>query len=200
MLSGENYIIYITTTDMSLVSDMPLSECVQKVIAKLPEKTHWPKTLSYECIDGSINELDNKNNQVDFLELQFGAGAGLVKSTWVADISFGVSLGLNHKGMVRAPYVSANMVFDFDAESNMHINTFLNLGYQWNLNKKTEKPNMLGVELGYLIVKQGDLFGDNTFKLGVNWSPAKHITVSPQLFIIDNFNQAFPGVRIGFGF
>lgn len=200
ILSGENYIISITTTDMSIVSDLSLSECVEKVIAMLPKKTHWPKSLSYECIDGSITELANKNNQVDFLELQLGAGAGLVKSTWVADISFGVSLSLNHKGMARSPYVSANMVFDFDAESKMHINTFLNVGYRWNLSKKSVKPNMLGVELGYLIVKQGDLFGDNTLKFGVNWSPAKHITVSPQLFITDNFKQAFPGIRVGFGF
>ena len=199
IIRGEKFTIFITASDLSKISDLPLSQCFEKVITILPEKTHWAKSLYYECIDEKINELEIKNNYLDFLELQFGAGAGLIKSTWVADISFGVGLGLNHKGMLRAPYVSTNMVFDFDAESKMNIITFLNLGYKWNLEKRSEKPNLLGVELGYLIVKQGDFFGENTFKIGVNWSPAKHIYVSPQLYISDNFKTAFPGIRIGFG-
>ena len=200
IISGENYTIFITMTDLSTVSELPISTCLEKVVAMLPEKTHWSKSLYFECINGNVSNLENKSNMPDFLELQLGVGAGLVKSTWVADLSICVLLGLNHKGMLRAPYVSSNVVFDFDAENKMNLNTFLNVGYQWNLNEKSEKPSNLGVELGYLIVQQGDLFGENTFKLGVNWSPAKSITVSPQLFITDNFDAAYPGVRIGFGF
>ena len=199
IISGEKFIIIITTSDLSKISDLPLASCFEKVIAILPEKTHWSRSIFYECINGNIVELENKNNKPDFLELQFGAGAGLIKSAWVADLSVGVGLGLNHKGMLRAPYVSSNMVFDFETEGKMNINTFLNLGYRWNLDKRSEKPNVLGVELGYLIVKQGDFFGENTFKIGVNWSPAKYIYVSPQLYISDNFKTAFPGIRIGFG-
>jgi hypothetical protein len=177
-----------------------LSGCLEKVITQLPEKIRWSRTLKYECINGVVTELESKNNEFDMLELQLGAGGGLVRDKWVADISFGVSLGLNHKGIPGGPYISSNMMFDFDVESNMSINTFLNVGYNWTLNKKSENPDMLGVDLGYLIVKQGDLFGENTFKLGFNWSPAKYVNVSPQLYVTDNFKQAFPGIRIGFGF
>lgn len=199
IISGAEFKIFITTADMSKLSDLPLSNCFEQVIALLPKKTRWSRSIYYECTDGNITELENKNNRMDFLELQLGAGASLVKSTWVADLSFGIGLGLNTKGMIKSPYISSNMIFDFNTESNMNINTFLNIGHRWNLDKKSEKPNMLGVELGYLIVKQGDLFGENTFKLGFNWSPAKFITVSPQLFISDNFKTAYPAIRIGFG-
>ncbi len=200
LVIGENFKIFIITSDISKLADIPLSNCFEKVIALLPEKVHSSRSLSYECINGNIKELENQNNKMDFLELQFGAGAGLVKSTWVADLSFGIGLGLNHKGMIRSPYVSTNVVFDFDAESKMNINTFLNIGHSWNIDKKSDKPNMLGVELGYLIVRQGDLFGENTFKFGINWSPAKHIYVTPQLYMTDNFKTVYPGIRIGFGF
>ena len=200
IISGEKYVISITSTDLSKLADLALSDCMNKVKEQLPEKEHWPKSISYECTGGVITELENKNNSTDFLELQLGAGAGLIKSKWVADISFGVSLGLNHKGMLRSPYVSTNMIFDFDPENNMSINTFLNVGYRFDVSRKEDKPDILGVELGYLISQQGELFGDNTFKLGVNWSPAKNIMVTPTLYVTDNFNQAFPGVRIGFGF
>jgi hypothetical protein len=200
IVAGKDFKILITTTDLSKISDMALSTCFEKVIKLLPEQTHWSKNISYECIDGETTLLDNMNNKVDMLELQAGVGAGLIKNNWVTDISLGVGLYFNKKGMVRGAHISSNMIFDFATEGNMNINTFLNLGFSWDLERKSDQANMLGLELGYLIVKQGDLFGENTFKFGVNWSPAKHINVSPQLYVTDNFKQAFPGIRVGFGF
>lgn len=200
VISGEKYKIFITISDLSKLTDLDLADCMNNVIAKLPEQTHWPRSISYECKDDNITELENKNNKVGFLELDFGGGAGLIKSNWVADISFGLRLGLNHKGVQRGPYISSNMIFDFDDESKMSINTFLNLGYAWEVGGKTDKQSLLGVDLGYLIVKQGDLFGENTFRLGVNWSPVNLVVMSPQLYITDNFSQVFPGFRIGIGF
>jgi len=200
IVDGDGFTIFITTADVTGLADLDLAVCLQQAIAKLPKGYRWSKTISYECIDGGIKEISDANNEFDMLELQAGAGAGLIKSSWVADISFGVSLGLNHKGIPRSPYISANMIFDFDAEDKMNINTFLNLGYSFNVGDRSKKPSMLGVEVGYLISQQGEMFGDNTVKLGINWSPAKHIFVTPTLYVTDNFSQVFPGVRIGFGF
>lgn len=199
IIDGEEFKLFITTSDIANITDLSLSKCLEKVIDLLPEKSMWSRSLYYECNNEGIKKLETKSNSPDYLELQLGAGAGLVKSTWVTDISFGISLGLNHKGILRAPYVSTNMVFDFGAESNININTFLNLGYRWEMNNKSVKRDFMGIELGYLISKQGDLFGENTFKFGLNWSPAKHINVTPQLYITDNFKTVYPGIRIGFG-
>ena len=200
VIQGKDYIIFITAADLSNIQDLTLSACMQEVITKLPEQTHWPRSIFYDCTKGIIQEIENKNNEVDFMELNFGAGAGLIKSKWVTDLSLGIRLGLNHKGVQRGPYISSNMIFDFNEESSMNINTFLNAGYAWTLGGKTEKQTMLGVDLGYLIVKQGDLFGENTFKLGINWSPGNLLQVSPQVYITDNFNQIYPGFRIGIEF
>lgn len=200
IIHGEKYKIFIESSDISTLSDLSMADCIENVKSKLPEKKRWSASIYYECTNGDIKELEIKNNELDMLGLQFGAGAGLIKSKWVADISFGVNLGLNHKGISRSPYISANMIFDFDQENNMSINTFLNVGYSFDVSRKEDETDMLGVELGYLISKQGELFGDNTFKFGVNWSPAKNIMVTPTLYVTDNFKQAFPGIRIGFGF
>ncbi len=133
------------------------------------------------------------------LEINLGAGADLIKSTWVSDLSLGVGIGLNRKGKVRFPYISSNVLFDFSPEDKININTFLNVGYGWNVNKE-KKKDLLTVELGYLVSRQGDLFGNNTFKFGFNWSPVKSVLVSPQLYVTDNFETAYPAIRIGFGF
>jgi len=200
IISGEGFTMFITTSDLLKIADLSLANCLEKAIAILPDKKNWSKSLSYECVNGKIRELEVKTNDLDFIELNAGAGAGLVKSAWVADLSFRIALGFKSKGVLRySPYLSSNLVFDFDSESNININTFLNLGYQWNMNHKTEKRDLLGVELGYLISKQGNLFGENTFRLGFNWFPVKGVSVSPQLYFTDNFKTMYPGIRIGFG-
>lgn len=199
ILFGDKYTIYITTTDITHINNLDLVACVEKMNEQLPDKIRWSKSLIYDCSEDEVKMIEEENHRLDMLGIQLGAGAGLIKSKWVADLSFGLNLSLNHKGIPRGPYVSTNLIFDFDAEDNLNINTFLNVGYSFNVGNKTKKPDMLGVELGYLISKQGNLFGDNTFKLGVNWSPAKYMSVTPALYITDNFKQAFPGIRIGFG-
>ncbi len=200
ILSGEDFKIFITTTDLSKISDMSLSACFKKAVAQLPEKKHWSKSLSYECIDGNVTLIEDKINHLDMLELGFAAGAGLVRTTWVPDLSIRASLLLNQKGVSYGPYVSSNLLFDFTQESKVNLNTFLNLGYEWTINKHSEKRDMMGFELGYLISKKGDMFGENTFKIGFNWRPTTLVSVNPHIYVTDNFGQVFPGIRIGFGF
>jgi len=202
IISGEGFSIFMTTADLFMITDLPLIECLEKVIAMLPEKTAMSKSLYYQCIGNEVLELENKHrtNRLDFLELHLGAGAGLIRNNWVADLSFEVGLGLVKKGVVKFnPYLSTNLIFDFDEEGDIDLNMFLNIGYHPHLVKDPKKSIFLGVELGFLIVNQGDLFEGTTFKLGVNWSPLKGVYVGPQLYATDNFNKVFPGIRIGFG-
>lgn len=199
IISGDGYNITIIASDISTVTDMPLLDCLREVTAQLPRQRSWSKSLYYECIDGNVKLLEDKNNEWDMLELSAGAGANLVRTTWVPDLTLKAGLGFNKKGMLRNPYISSNMLFDFTSENQINLNTFLNLGYSWTVNRKADKNDLLGLELGYLISQQGDMFGDNTIKFGFNWSPAKHIQVSPHVYITDDFSKAFPGIRIGFG-
>jgi hypothetical protein len=204
IISAEDFTIIITTSDISKIPDLSLSKCLEAVIAVLPDKSNWSKSLYFECIDEEVVELNDKNRinpPLDFLEFSLGAGVGLVKESWIPDLSFRVGLGFSRKGALSYnPYISTNFLFDFTTENKMNVNTFLNLGYRWNMDKKSEKPDMLGIEVGYLIGKQGDLFGDNTLKFGLNWSPLKNISVNPHIYITDDFKTVYPGVRIGFGF
>jgi len=203
IITGEKFVIFITTTDLLKISDISLSKCLERVIAELPEKASMSRSLYYQCAEDTVLELENmhhNNGRLDFLELNLGAGAGLVKNNWVADLSFAVGVGIVKKGVPKYhPYLSTNLIFDFDDEGSIDLNMFLNLGYRPNIVKDIKKSTFLGIELGYLIVNQGALFEDNTFRLGVNWSPLKGVFVGPQLYATDNFNKVFPGIRIGFG-
>lgn len=202
IISGEDFKIIITASDLTVISGMTLDNCLQEIAKILPRKSSWSKSLYYEYINKKVSALEDqhKNNNLDFIELSLGAGAGLVKNTWVPDLTFGVALGFYNKGVIRHnPYITTNMLFDFSTEDKMNINTFLNVGYRWNYNKQKKKKDLLGVEVGYLISRQGNLFDKDTFKFGLNWSAGSGISVSPHVYISDNFKTIYPGIRIGFG-
>lgn len=203
VLNGKEFRIFITTSDISKITDLPLASCLEKVIAILPPKSNWSKSLYYECLNGSIKELVDKNtvHDVDVLELNLSAGAGLVRNKWIPDITFTAGFGFNRKGLLKYnPYISSNLLFDFNAENKLNLNIFLNLGFRLNIENASHKPDLFGLEIGYLVGNKGDLFGDHTIKLGINVNPVKKVFLSPQLYFTENFKTVFPGIRIGVGF
>lgn len=201
--SGEVTVIVISK-DMASITELPIKDCLQKMTQMLPEKSAIAKSLHYQCIDGSvsaINELNKDNSYGDYIELSMGTGASLLKSTWVADLGFAMSFSFKRKGVtLHNPYVSTNLLYDFSQQGKMRINTFLNLGYRWNVNSKDEEEKLFGVEAGYLISRQGDFFDENTFRFGINAKLKRGIVLNPQLYMEDNFKRFYPGIRIGFGF
>lgn len=205
ILRSENSYVIITTTDLNNITDVQLENCLKGVISKLPQKKNNSFKAVYECNNGSVNLISNKVSQgasLDMLSLTGGAGAGLIKNKWVADLSAEIGISFNKKGVLRYyPYISTNLISDFTSETERNTYGFLNLGYRWNTDKKSEKPDWLGVEVGFMYKKGGDLFEKNAYKLGLNWSlfKGRSVYVSPQLYFTNDFNTIFPSVRIGIG-
>ena len=200
IISGEDFIVSLTTSDMATISSISSSTCIEQVKTILPDKIRWSKSIYYECIDGDIKLLEDKSNELDMLSLSLSTGATLVRSTWIPDLAIKIGLGLNKKGIMQGPFISSNLVFDFDSENKLNLNTFLNPGYTWTMNKTENRHDLMGVELGYLVSRNGDLFGEDTIKLGFNWSAVKLVSVNPHIYISDNFDAVFPAIRVGFGF
>lgn len=143
-------------------------------------------------------EQDKLYGQMDLLELKGGVGANLIKNQPVIDLSAELGLTFSKKGILKNQfYLSYNQLFDFPEQSKMNLNGFVNAGYRYNLSHTIGKPNWLGIELGYLAFKQGNLFDKNTFRLGINWEIGKYISISPQLYLSGDL--CYPAIRIGFG-
>ncbi|MEQ8713136.1 MAG: hypothetical protein RIC80_08960 [Cyclobacteriaceae bacterium] len=203
VIAREDFEITISSGDISSISELALDQYLLGVINKLPPKTMRSRTLYFECTGQQTNELSNRhvtNPPMEFLELELGAGAGLVRNNWMTDVSLGVGVDFNKKGAHRYPYISTNMLFDFSENKEINVNTFLNLGYGWNVTKFSPRKDKLFVELGYLISRQGDLFEENTLRFGFKWSTVKGVYVNPHIYASDGLNNIYPGVRIGFGF
>lgn len=180
-----------------------VSDILSQIIKDLPEKHRFMRYMEFQPDQqkGKISLTENRHTgYFDMLSLQAGVGANVYRSKFLTDITGEIGLQLNHKGILRNQfYVSNNLMFSFDAENTAVINNFTNIGYRRNLSNKRDSPNWLGVEIGTLTKRSGDIFQPNTMRLGVNWNAGKHITVSPQLYWNGFFQQVSPGFRIGIG-
>lgn len=197
------YEIIVGFNDIEDLSSVDFNSILTAIIGGLPPKHRFLKYLEFQPDNqsGKITLSDERHGgYFDMLSLQAGVGANVYRGKFLTDFSGELGLLLNHKGLLKNQfYVSNNLMFFFDAENRAVINNFTSIGYKRNFSNQKEKPNWLGVELGTLTKKSGDIFKPNTIRLGVNWQVGKSITVSPQLYFNGFFQQVSPGFRIGIG-
>ena len=185
----------------SVVSDSLIIKINQVVDSVIADEDRFTKTYNYSYVGTTLihqSQLDKISGQQDVLSLKGGVGVNLIRNQPVIDLSAEVGFQFAKNGLLKNQfYLSYNQLSSFDLNSNVNMNGFFNVGYRKNLSNALNNPNWLGVEIGYLTLKNGDLFGKNTFRFGLNWEVGKYITVSPQLYFSNS--GLFPAIRIGFG-
>jgi hypothetical protein len=198
----DNYQIYIDFNDYEdLISENLITKITEAVDNTLANNSRRSKLFKYSFEKDSLvkNENYGIGKTGDMLSLKAGVGANLIKNQPVIDLSGEVAFIFQKKGILKNQYyLSYNLLYDFVDNSSIDINSFLNVGYRYNFSNNKDDSNWLGLELGYLVSKNGDMFDDNTFRFGFNWQVGNNITISPQLYI--SSEQTYPGLRIGFGF
>jgi hypothetical protein len=186
--------------EISEIVETDFSQVMTGITANLPIQDRHLRYLEYRPDEtNQIALTKNKpTGNLDMLSLMAGVGANVYQNQFLTDFTGEIGLQLNHKGILRNQfYVSNNLIFSFDPSST--INNFTNIGYRRNFSHQKDKPNWLGVELGTLTKRSGELFQPNTMRLGMNWNAGKGIIVSPQLYFNGFFQQVSPGLRIGIG-
>jgi hypothetical protein len=196
------YFLQIQFNDPASLTDAVLVDDIGKVLNDIAmHETRFSSVKSYSFRGDTLvhdSHLD-KITRNDGLGLKAGTGANLLKNQPVIDLTAEVGLYFSRKGIYKNQYyLSFNQLYDFSSNSKINHNSFLSLGYRCNLSGIVRKPNWLGFEIGYLVSRQGEFFGNNTFRLGFNWEFGKYMSVSPQLYL--SGQQFYPAVRIGFGF
>ena len=200
---SDKYQLHIEFNELESLISTDLIEKLKEVIDTTSAiQGRFSSTYNYSFKEEDLvhnKELDEYIGQRDMLFIKAGVGASLLNGQLVMDLSAEVGLGFSKKGILKNQfYLSYTPLFDFVDNSTIDLNHFVNLGYRYNLSKNKDDDNWLGVEFGYLVSQEGELFNEDTFKFGVNWEIGKYISISPQLYVSKELT--FPAVRIGFGF
>lgn len=202
IINSDKYHLLIRFNDIeSLLSDNLIVKIKEAINTTDTIQGRFAATYNYSFQGDKLvhnKQFDKITGQIDALELKGGVGINIIKNQPVIDLSAETGFIFSKKGIWKNwYYLSFNQLSDFDKNSTINFNCFVNIGYRNNLSGSVKNPNWLGLEIGYLAIRHSDLFEKNTFRFGVNWEIGKYITISPQLYL--SRHSSYPAVRIGFG-
>ncbi len=204
-INSKNYYLKIQFNEVDkLISDSLMGKLKEVIDSVSASQSRKSTTFNYSFQGKNLvhnKQLDKINGKSDVITLTGGVGVNLIKNKPIIDLSAQMGFMFSKKGIFKNQYyLSYNQLSDFGDNSKVNLNGFVNIGWRYNLANTVKDPNWLGLEIGYLTSKHGELFGKNTCKFGVNWDIGKYMSVSPQLILSDNFKDLYPALRIGFGF
>ncbi len=208
----KHYMLSIQVNDLKVLSELQkvgLNSIIQSAWNNMGEsaKHRIPQNFYFDYKENSI-VADSKKTKtyhepMDQIELTGAVGMALDKHVLVPDFNAKISFIFANKGIYKSRYsVSMQWKYFFDdnittGKTDININPFLNVGYEYNFGKNPESSKWYGLELGYLLKEKGGHFDSNTFKLAFKMKMHNKFSVSPELYI---GKDVYPGLRLTYGF
>lgn len=146
----------------------------------------------------SVNQITHTISGVNnFFYATLGTGLNNVKGHWNA--SFFGSLTYVHRNSLK-PLMAISYIYeymyDFSETNHTNINVWQGLKYAINVSPSNQKTDWVGLSVEYLAKPKGDLFKDNSFRIGFEKSLYDNISIVPQMYFNDFFKNVYPGINI----
>lgn len=143
----------------------------------------------------SISNPTVNRDLLRYISLNYSVLAGLIRNDLAPGLSFSLEASSFIKGGNIGGFLSADMYYLFskneEGKYKTGINTFVNVGLTF-----PDSPigHRIGIGMGF-----GKQFEKPAFKLSWGYRfKGSHITICPELYIVDGFKNAFPGITLRF--
>ena len=212
-IQGQNYKMHVLFDNLTHLFEYDLRSEFDAVFNEMPEKIKFANTFNYSVHNNEVTylkEIDRKNGALDVFETTIGVGAGIIKSRPMNDFTYTIGVILSRKGILHHNiFTSFRTYITFDDRNYISYNNFVNVGYRINLSKNIDKPDWIGMELGYNI-NNSELFGNNTFVISTIKDFGR-FNIAAQIYISKLYSESsegnvdyrynyYPGIKIGFVF
>lgn len=171
-----------------------VNQCVAQQTAGEWRRTEMAWASSY--VDSTL-KLTYRKRSDDQIVVNLYTGLGFAKSNLAAfaDIRLGYSYKVyNYK---REYLLGYDWNYSFAEDGSRHINSFVNV----SVLEEGFLPNlkiMGGVDMGYLVHRSGDIYAQNTFRIGFGFK-GDFFYFSPQIYFPGSFKGVYPGLRLAIG-
>lgn len=208
-ISSPGVEIVIHFMNDSLLLDPRFPGLIQSIV-DMKTRKEWNKlsVAWVNNIDSSDNRSPfNENMKKEFtytekiinpsFDLHLSAGLATTKSspTLLTEVKF--EYQLDNAGSKIGYSLSYDWNFSFAENGTRYINSFVNLsGLEEGFLPKLK--TMAGIDMGYLVFRQGDVYEKNTFRLGFAFK-GDFWYLSPQIYFPGKFKGVYPGLRLLIG-
>ena len=141
---------------------------------------------------------------LDMIELNVGAGVGWIYNQFVSSFNFRIGFAFAKKGILKNRYfVDNELLYDFSnpqGENKFDLNGFLSLGYERNFSLDPNKAKWYGISAGFMVLRNGNFFDKNTFRISVHRQVNNSITIKPEIYFNDFVKNVTPALKVQIAF
>ncbi|MGQ1911566.1 hypothetical protein ACT3CE_17515 [Marinifilum sp. RC60d5] len=199
--------VKLYVTDLEEISEFDFDE-IRRFLASEKErflkrryyqyfsKLHYKKENDEFKYERTIGEKISERPR--FLKLGFDAGFGssVIKSKLSADLSAGISLYFNENLQYASKLGLRSHLKSFGVDNKIKNNVFIDAIMDVNIAKSFTKEQWIGAGFGYLVKREGDIYGKNTGRVFFKYGFSNGLAIQPE------FNYSFHDKKflLGIGF
>lgn len=141
---------------------------------------------------------------LDMLELNAGVGVGWIYNQFVSSFNFRLGFAFAKKGILKNKYfIDHDLLYDFSnpqGDNKFNLNGFLSLGYERNFSLDPNKAKWYGISAGFMVIRNGNFFDKNTFRISVHRQVNNSITIKPEIYFNDFVKNGTPALKVQIAF
>lgn len=198
-------IYFSTIKQLEELKEADFNQILKNTDKEILKNSDWylkssPFVAWVEIQNDNTAELLHQNNTLSGTKDQIIISAGTslenVKGDWNGSFYANLSLQLGSKSLAKQAFsLGYEWMYDFSSGKE-NINHWIDFGYQYNFSKDPNDPSWFGLNLGYLVKRNGDLFEKDSFRLGIEKKIHKNISIVPQIYFHNFFQDVYPGFKI----
>jgi hypothetical protein len=209
-IEDENYLIRLhleKLADAKMINSQDFFDKIRDADSKIPNNR---KKINAWLIENNTHSFNTHFlNEVppltlDMLELNAGVGAGWIYNQFVSSFNFRLGFAFAKKGILRNRYfVDHELLYDFSnpqGENKFDLNGFLSLGYERNFSLDPNKAKWYGISAGFMVIRNGNFFEKNTFRISVHRQVNNSITIKPEIYFNDFVKNGTPALKVQIAF
>ncbi len=209
-IEDENYLIRLhleKLADVKIVNSQDFLDKIRDADSKIPNNR---KKINAWLIENNTHSFNTYFlNEVppltdDMLELNAGVGAGWIYNQFVSSFNFRLGFAFAKKGILKNRYfIDHELLYDFSnpqGETKFDLNGFLSFGYERNFSLDPNKAKWYGISAGFMVIRNGNFFEKNTFRISVHRQVNNSITIKPEIYFNDFVKNGTPALKVQIAF
>ncbi|WP_282016394.1 hypothetical protein [Marinifilum flexuosum] len=163
-------------------------------------KLHYKKENGEFRYERTLGEKREKRPR--FLKLGFDAGFGssVIKSKLSADISAGINLYFNENLQYAAKLGIRTQAKSFGIDNKIRNNVFIDALMDINIAESFKKAQWIGAGFGYLVKREGNIYGKDTARAFFKYGFTNGIAIQPEFNFSFHDEKFLLGIGVSFNF
>lgn len=163
-------------------------------------RLHYKKENGEFIYERNLGEKVIERPRFLKLGMDAGVGASIVKGSLSADASASFYLQFNEQMKYSSKLGLRTQLKSFGQDNKIRNNVFLDAFLDLNIDDLLGKKNWIGAGFGYLVKREGDIYGKDTGRMFFKYGFSNGIAIQPEFNYSFHDEKFLLGIGVSFNF